>query len=144
MASDAPVTVWVKCTDVQGARYVAVKGVDVQQSVDDFVARWMAQEKLDVRPSLVTLRQVRCGSRKPTAAEEEAAAVLDDPSLTLAAACVTGTAWLLVDTVQLARLAAEREEEAARLAAEREEEAARLRAERRARRGAQPFSTSTS
>ena len=59
--------------------------------------------------------------------------VLDDPSLTLAAVGVTGTAWLLVDTVQLARLAAEREEEAER-----------QRAERRARRGAQPFSSSTS
>ena len=69
---------------------------------------------------------------------------LDDPSLTLAAVGVTGTAWLLVDTVQLARLAAEREEEAERQRAEREEEAERQRAERRARRGTQPFSSSTS
>ena len=123
----------MKRMDVQGARYVAVKSVDAQQSVDDFTARWVAEEKLDVRPSFVTLRLVWCGSRKPTAEEEAAAVVLDDPSLTLAAVGVTGTAWLLVDTVQLARLATEREEEAER-----------QRAERRARRGAQPFSSSTS
>jgi hypothetical protein len=154
-ASDASETVWVKRVDVQGAQYVAVKGVDAQQSVDDFKTRFVAEEKLDVRPSLVTLRLARCDSRKPTAEEEAAAVVLDDPSLTLAAVGVTGTAWLLVDTVQLARLAAEREEEAERQRAEREEEAERQRAEReeeaerqraerRARRGAQPFSSSTS
>ena len=73
-ASDASNVVWVKRMDVLGARYVAVKGVDAQQSVDDFTARFVAQAKLDVDPSLVTLRLARCGSRKPTA-EEEAAAV---------------------------------------------------------------------
>ena len=81
--------------DVQGARYVAVKGVDAQQSVDDFTARWVAEEKLDVRPSFVTLRLARCGSRKPTAEEEAAAVELDDPSLSLSESGVTGTAWLL-------------------------------------------------
>lgn len=88
-------TVWVKRMDAQSARYVAVKGVDAQQSVDDFTARWVAQAKLDVDPSLVTLRLVRCGSRKPSAEEEEAAVVLDDPSLCLGESGVTGTAWLL-------------------------------------------------
>jgi hypothetical protein len=63
--------------DVLGARYVAVKGVDAQQSVDDFTARYVAQAKLDVDPSLVTLRLVWSGSRKPTAEEEAAAVVLD-------------------------------------------------------------------
>ena len=81
--------------DVQGARYVAVKSVDAQQSVDDFTARWVAEEKLDVRPSFVTLRLVLCDSRKPTADEEEAAVVLDDPRLTLAAAGVTDGCSLL-------------------------------------------------
>ena len=88
-------TVWVKRTDVPGARYVAVKGVDLQETVDDFTARWVAQAKLDVDPSLVTLRLVACGPRKPSAAEEVAAAVLDDPSLSLADVGITGTAWLL-------------------------------------------------
>ena len=86
---------WVKQVDVHGARYVAVKGVDVQQSVDDFTARWVADEKLDVRPSLVTLRLVRCGPHKPTVEEEEAAVVLDDPSLSLAESGVTNGCSLL-------------------------------------------------
>jgi hypothetical protein len=94
-ASDASKTVWVKRMDVLGARYVAVKGVDAQQSVDDFTARFVAQAKLDVDPSLVTLRLVWCGSRKPTAEEEEAAVVLDDPRLTLADAGVTDGCSLL-------------------------------------------------
>jgi hypothetical protein len=132
-ASDASKVVWVKRTDVHGARYSELEEVDLQQTVSKFIARWVAQAKLDVDPSLVTLRLVWCGSRKPTAEEEAAAVVLDDPSLSLGESGVTGTAWLLVDTVQLARLAAEREEEAER-----------QRAERRARRGAQPFSSSTS
>ena len=88
-------TLWVKSLAVAGARYVAVKDVNVLQTVDDFIARWMAQAKLDVDPSRVTLRLVACGARKPSAAEEAAAAELDDPSLTLAAAGVTGTAWML-------------------------------------------------
>jgi len=94
-AAGAPVTVWVKRMDVPGAQYVSVKGVDLQQTVDDFKARWVAQAKLDLDPSLVTLRLVACGPRKPSAAEEEAAAVLDDPSLSLADVGITGTAWLL-------------------------------------------------
>ena len=81
--------------DVVGARYVAVKGVILQETVDDFTARWVAQAKLDVDPALVTLRLVACGARKPSEAEDAAAALLDDPSLSLAEAGVTGTAWLL-------------------------------------------------
>ena len=81
--------------DVLGAQYVAVKGVDAQQLVDDFKARYVAQAKLDVDLSLVTLRLARSDSRKPTAEEEEAAVVLDDPSLRLGESGVTGTAWLL-------------------------------------------------
>jgi hypothetical protein len=132
-SAGTPVTVWVKRMDVAGAQFAAVKEVDVQQTVDDLKASWVAQAKLDVDPSLVTLRLVACGSRKPSAAEEEAAVVLDDPSLNLAEARVTGTAWLLADTVQLALLAVEREEEAER-----------QRAERRARRGAHHCPSSTS
>jgi|APGre2960657444_1045066.scaffolds.fasta_scaffold61258_1 hypothetical protein len=80
--------------DAQSARYVAVKGVDAQQSVDDFTARWVAQAKLDVDPSLVTLRLVNASAEEPTEAEEAAAGVLR-PRLTLAAAGVTDGCSLL-------------------------------------------------
>ena len=91
----APITVWVKRMDVAGARYVAVKGADALETVDDFITRWVAQAKLDVDPSLVTLRLVKRGAGKPTAKQEEKAKPLDDPSLSLAEVKVTGTAWLL-------------------------------------------------
>ena len=118
-----------KRTDVPDALYSTLTGVDVRKtSVGDLRTRVAA--RLDVDPSLVTPRLVRCCTRKPTANEEKTAVVLDNPLLTLAAAGITGTAWLLVDVVQLTRLAAEREEEAER-----------LRAERRARRGALPVAS---
>jgi len=85
----------VKRMDVADAQYVAVKGVDLQQTVDDFKARWIAQEKLDMRPSLVTLRLVECGARKPTPTQEAEAEVLDDPRLTLAGAGITDSCSLL-------------------------------------------------
>jgi len=93
--ADTPVTVWVKRMDVAGARYAEVEVVDLQQTVSKFTARWVAEEKLDVRPSLVTLRLVKCGARKPAAEEEEAAVVLDDPRLTLVAAGITNGCSLL-------------------------------------------------
>ena len=154
-AAGAPVTVWVKRMDVPGAQYVSVKGVDLQQTVDDFKARWVVEEGLTVRPSLVTLRLVKCGARKPEVDDEAIADVLDDPRLTLAAVGITEGSSLLADAVQLALLAvereeeaerqrAEREEEAERQRAEREEEAERQRAERSARRGAQLYPASSS
>jgi len=90
-------TLWVKRMDVPDAQYSKVKAVDVQQmvDVDDFKLLWLAEELPGVRPSLVTLKLVPSGSRKPTLAEEDAATVLDDPSLSLADSGVTGTAWLL-------------------------------------------------
>ena len=91
----AAITVWVKRMDVPGARYADVENVDLEQTVDDFIGRWVADEKLDVRPSLVTLRLVKRGAGKPTAKQEEKAKPLDDPSLSLAEVKVTGTAWLL-------------------------------------------------
>ena len=94
-SADAAVTLWLKSLGVAGARYVAVKDVDLLQTVDDFIARWMAQAKLDVDPSRVTLRLVACGARKPSAAEEAAAAELDDPRLTLAEAGVLDGCSLL-------------------------------------------------
>ena len=86
---------WVKRTDVPGARYDFIKNVDPQELVAELIARWVAQAKLDVDPSLVTLRLVKCGAGKPTAKQEAKAKALDDPSLSLAEAKVTGTAWML-------------------------------------------------
>jgi hypothetical protein len=91
----APITVWVKRMDVTGTRYAEVENVDLEQTVSKFIARWVSQAKLDVDPSLVTLRLVKCGAGKPTAKQEEKAKPLDDPSLSLAEVKVTGTAWLL-------------------------------------------------
>jgi hypothetical protein len=89
------VTVWVKRTDVAGAQYAEIEDVDVLQSVSKLKARLVAQEALGVPPSLVTLRLVPCGARKPTAEEEAVAAELDDPRLTLAAAGITEGCSLL-------------------------------------------------
>ena len=95
-ASDAHATIWVKRVNVVEGQYSAKKSVDLEQTVDDFKASWAAEELPSVRPSLITLRLVSRGARKPSVAEEEAAAVLDDPSLSLSDAGVTGgTAWLL-------------------------------------------------
>ena len=82
----APITVWVKRTDVTGARYDFIKNVDPQELVAELIARWVAQAKLDVDPSLVTLRLLKCGACKPEVDDEAKADVLDDPRLTLAAA----------------------------------------------------------
>ena len=91
----APITVWVKRTDVTGARYAEVENVDPEQTVSKFIALWIKQEQLDVRPSLVTLRLVKRGAGKPKPTEEAKATELDDPSMSLAEAKITGTAWLL-------------------------------------------------
>ena len=74
--------------DVEGAQYAEVEDVDLQQTVSKFKARWVAQAKLELDPSLVTLRLVACGARKPKALEEKEALELDDPRLTLGAAGV--------------------------------------------------------
>jgi len=52
-SADSAVSVWLKSFGVAGAQYSAVKGVDLQLSVDDLKARWVSEEKLDVRPSRV-------------------------------------------------------------------------------------------
>ena len=90
-----PVPVWVKRMDVAGARYDIVKNVDTGQLVAEFIARWVAQAKLDVDPSLVSLRLVKCGARKPSAEEEKQAVELDDPRLSLAEAGITDGCSLL-------------------------------------------------
>ena len=80
--------------DMAGARYDIVKNVDTGQLVAEFIARWVAQEKLDAAPSLVTLRLVKCGARKPSAVEEKQAVEID-PFDTLAVAGVSDNCKLL-------------------------------------------------
>ena len=75
-------TLWLKRTDVAGARYDLNKHVDPGQLVAELIARWVSDEKLDVRPSLVTLRLVKRGPGVPTASEEAQAAPLE-PRLSL-------------------------------------------------------------
>ena len=84
----APITVWVKRMDVVGARYDLIKNVDPEQLVAELIARWVAEEKLDVRPSLVTLRLVKSSEAEPKPKEEAIAKELR-PRLTLAAAGLT-------------------------------------------------------
>ena len=94
----APITVWVKRTDVTGVQYVEVENVDLEQTVSKFKARWIAQEQLDVRPSLVTLRLVESSGAEPTPDEEEIAknkAKELSPRLTLAKAGLTDGCSLL-------------------------------------------------
>ena len=88
-------TLWVKRTDVLNARYTASLQVGAASTVDEFIARWVVSEKLDVTPSLVSLRLVKCGARKPRAAEEKQAVELDDPRLNLAEAGITDGCSLL-------------------------------------------------
>ena len=90
-----PVTVWVKRMDVAGAQYVSVKSVNCETTVDDLKSRWVAQEKLDAAPSLVSLRLVKCVARKPSAEEEKQALELDDPRLSLDEAGITDGCSLL-------------------------------------------------
>jgi len=92
----------VKRMDVAGARYDFIKNVDPEQLVAELIARWVAQAKLDVDPSLVTLRLVKCGSRKPDIDDEAKAEVLDDPRLTLASAGLTDGCSLLAFTTKSA------------------------------------------
>jgi hypothetical protein len=97
----APITVWVKRMDVADAQYVEVENVDLQQTVSKFKARWVAQEQLDVRPSLVTLRLVKSSEAEPKP-EEEAIAKELRPRLTLAAAGLTDGCSLLAFTTKSA------------------------------------------
>jgi hypothetical protein len=98
----APITVWVKRMDVPGARYADVENVDLEQTVSKFITRWIAQAKLDVDPSLVTLRLLKCGTCKPTPSQEAKAKALDDPRLTLAGAGFTDGCSLLAFTTKSA------------------------------------------
>ena len=80
--------------DVAGARYDLVKSVNPGQLVAEFITRWMTQAKLDVDPSLVTLRLVESSKAEPTRPEETNAKELR-PRLTLADAGLTDGCSLL-------------------------------------------------
>jgi hypothetical protein len=88
--------------DVAGARYDIVKNVDTGQLVAEFIARWTAQAKLDIDPSLVNLRLVHRGPGKLTKdpterkAAEEAATTLD-PADTLEEAGVADGSWMVAE-----------------------------------------------
>jgi hypothetical protein len=85
----------VKRTDVEGSQYTQLRAVDPSFLVDDLKARWVSDEQLDVRPSLVTLRLVKRGPGVPTVAEEANSTLLADPSATLRGAGVADGTWLL-------------------------------------------------
>jgi hypothetical protein len=97
----APITVWVKRMGIEGLQYAAVKGVDVMETVDDLKARWVAQAKLDVDPSLVTLRLVKSSAADPSPGEEAIAKNNAEdlgPRLTLAEAGIKNGSSLLAFT----------------------------------------------
>jgi hypothetical protein len=85
----------VKRTDVEGAQYDDSEGVAPQQLVSTFKKRWLNDKKLDVDPSLVTLRLVKRGpGDDPSEAQEEAATELS-PRRTLREAGVADGSSLL-------------------------------------------------
>ena len=80
-----------------GARYAEVENVDPRATVSKLIAHWVASEKLDVTPSLVSLHLVPCpcsGEEEPTP-EQEAEATVLPPRKTLAQAGVADGSWLV-------------------------------------------------
>ena len=102
-ASDALATIWVKRVNVAEGQYAPLSGVDLQQTtVHGLKASWAAEELPSVRPSLITLRLLlSCTGDEPTADDELAAKVLQ-PRLTLAAAGVTDGCSLLASVADTA------------------------------------------
>jgi hypothetical protein len=97
-------TLWVKRTDAVGARYAELENVDPRATVSKLIARWVVSEKLDVTPSLVSLRLVPCpcSSEEEPTPEQEAAATVLPPRKTLAEAGVVDGSWLLAVFAQAA------------------------------------------
>ena len=85
----------MKPTDVEGGRYVAVKGVSLLMTADELIGRCMVQLKRDVDPSRLTLRLLVVTGDEPTAKEEEEATELR-PHHPLARASVASGCWLLL------------------------------------------------
>ena len=100
--SDALATIWVKRVNVVEGQYAPLSGVDLQQTVHGLKASWAADVLLGVHPSLITLRLLMsCTGDEPTADDELAAKVLQ-PRLTLAAAGVTDGCSLLASVADTA------------------------------------------
>jgi hypothetical protein len=93
-------TLWVKRTDVEGARYDEIESLDSSLTVSKLIARWVSDEKLDVRPSLVTLRLVACAPGDDPSEEQERATTALSPRRTLREAGVVDGSSLLVDFCQ--------------------------------------------
>jgi hypothetical protein len=88
----------VKRTDVEGARYAEVECVDSSLTVSKLIARWVSDKKLDVEPSLVTLRLVTCApGDDPSQAQEQAATTALSPRRMLREAGVVDGSSLLAD-----------------------------------------------
>ena len=94
--SDERWTLWFRPTDVEGTRYVSLDAVAPSSSVGEVIARCMRKERMTARRSLVSLRLVKHGPGLPTAAEEELATPLSDPSATLSGSGVADGSWLLL------------------------------------------------
>ena len=90
-------TVWVKRTGERVVQYTSLKGVDPQQTVDDFKARWVSHVQLGVHAELVTLRLVKRGPGVPTPSEEASAPSLEplEPRHTLREAGIADGGSLL-------------------------------------------------
>ncbi len=77
--------------------YGKLKGVDPGEVVHDLTARWVSHKKLDVDPSLVSLRLVSCAPGKDSSEEQELAATALSPRRTLReAGIVDGSSLLAV------------------------------------------------
>ena len=87
-------TLWVKFPE---ERYTAVKDVDLDLTVDEATTLLLRGRK--ERLSCTSLLLVACCEHKPGAVEEATASErrLEDPSVSLADAGVSGTAWLLAE-----------------------------------------------
>ena len=95
VAQAGGLTLWVKRTDVPNARYTASLQVGAASTVDEFIARWVAERRLDMDPGLVSLRLLSyTGEEEPTP-EQEASATVLQPRKTMAQAGVTDGSWLL-------------------------------------------------
>ena len=97
VAQAGGLTLWVKRTDVPNARYTASLQVGAASTVDEFIARWVAERRLDKDPGLVSLRLLSyTGEEEPTP-EQEASATVLQPRKTLAQAGVTDGSWLVAE-----------------------------------------------
>lgn len=106
----ATVTLWVKVKDPRTAsalQYEEFEDVDTQSTtLSRFKARVVEQAALGVRAAQVTLSLVAVGEHAPPVHAERAATELADPSLTLAEAGVSSTAWLMAAVASTASLGA--------------------------------------